>query len=205
MTVETDRIAELEAQLAQSIPKAEVVRVSRKYANAHGWCNVVDQALREVGALTPPVVVTTTLTVTQNVRLTIDADVWNALDEEGQKAQIASLARRGGLYIYGSITSDDGVTRLETVGNRPSGYEAGAPGAATAAGQVPAGYTWLYLTNTGRVRHLWLTSVAEGERMRGQSVCGRSEKARYQALVADSLRGEDRNCQRCTDRAANLS
>jgi len=200
MTAETDRIAELEAQLAQSIPKAEVVRVSRRYAQQHGWCNVVDQALREVGALAAPMVVNTALAVTQNVQLTVPSDVWNGLDEDGQKEYIASLARRAGLFITGSYQDED--LRLNMTG-RATNFEVGVPGEAAADG-TPAGYVWRYRDNEGRVMHLWDARLDQANNEQGDSVCGRLHKPRRRTLLMDSTRATGGHCGRCEERAARL-
>lgn len=59
--------------------RKRVVEVTRDYAEAHGWCNVVDEALRDLDLIGPP---RRRITVTVEV----DGDEHGVTDSDGDES-----------------------------------------------------------------------------------------------------------------------
>lgn len=184
--------------------KAHVKEVANKYTERHGWCDVVNQALREIGVEPEGIraVVDVEIKVQMPVSIADIKDLMGKTPEE-QNAIIASklIADR---FVTVPSTQSHGVRYLSTHDvikpDQLKVVDVNQMAADTLVNGVPAGYVAVFTSDDGRVRH-FIQSAWAGERTFSRyGLCG----VQIPYPKTTSTRDQGRNCVKCTERARNL-
>ena len=178
--------------------KEKVKRVAKKYAKDHQWCEVVDQALREMGIEDPRKDCVVKVIIGDDLMtLSVRAEVKDLIDKDAE-AQARVLVRRIGtpnIYAdYGSGTlkvKPDQITAMELTSPLPP-----------SASQVQGDFTWGYVDeHRSRVMHAFLT--ADLGRVTAYSQCGRASVWRDDTLYSNSSASAGRKCSACESKLTN--
>lgn len=189
-TIEVDPLADFKGQVAVT---------ARKYATAHGWCSVVDDALREMGidprnpggngvTLYARVVINMPVEVVVGIT---DPTPFVDKTEDEQKEAIARLI--SARVTFGNVTGVNVLSQnlLPVTVLSLDNHEGDIGG-------VPPGYLGRFTSGDGRVKHL--VGVDEQRRLdRGHGVTALCGQLSY-GWTEHSSRDEGRVCERCMAR-----
>jgi hypothetical protein len=182
--------------------KKNVAQVAKRYATAHGWCSVVDDALREAGVTGPsgPRNINVEVTFTIN-----GGEEQKATHRFPREPFVGKSAEQQHQYVLDQIVTPVSVLGVEV---RPD-VQIVDLNETTGLGRdgldYPDGYIHVYSSREGRVAHLLRLPVNEPENLgrwirRGlhYAMCG----SLMSTPTQESDRSEDRVCKKCLDRAA---
>lgn len=176
------------------IPGELIRETTKRYAEEHDLCGVVDEYLTDLG-LDP--ICGTPMTI--SVRLAIQADIsvivndlqWKDMDEERQKAHVLEGLTLGGENLRVDSVGDG----VDLTSHYASPELAGVILEPTRDG-VPIGYMARYSGRTGRVKHYYPISGS------GYSLCGRADSGSPRMT---SNHGTGEICANCQKRGDALN
>lgn len=183
--------------------KAKVTTVARRYASSHGWCSVVEDALREAGV--------TGTSGPRNINVEVTFTVNGG---EEQKAvhrfprdplAVAESVEAQHQYVLDQIVVPSVVLGVEV---KPEVQIIDLTEATHGKGglEYPDGFVHVYSSREGRVAHLLREPTDRGhtENLRRwlrrglhYAMCG----SMMSAPTEESDRSEDRVCKKCLERA----
>lgn len=186
----------------------EVLRVGRRKAERHRWCEVYDQdvvpALREI--LVTKRTIEVDLTVTDTFTLTINEDLIDGMDDDAIREWLIQRVGSVGIDIdFGDrneVSIDDGSTGINATVEATAVREQVAPPANEHG--APRGYA-ARATSDGRVLHFIPRDIAEGGGY-AYSLCERTATSVWlEARNAPRVHVPVTVCKACQARADRLS
>jgi hypothetical protein len=195
---EVEELKEAHAKEIREL-KQKVTQVAKRYATTYNWCEVVDQALSEMGMGPDWQRVEVTLNVATVLQLDIDVNELSAMSEAEQHAYIKEQ-----LDLGITTSPKPSVRNVAVVERDEQVIEIGEPTPPPpGAVNPPVGAVARYTSTEGRVLHYVRTY--QGHQLMSTAICG-SGPGYYTIWTERSDRAETtaegtpRVCARCTER-----
>jgi len=218
------RVEELAAALEESKKqhremKQTVVTTARKYASAHGLCEVVDKAIEEAGLGPNLEKIEIDIQIPAKIEFDVDAGLIEGMSDDDRAMYVAKELAPALLLMVDKTKTGIIPQPIGVGARRRNGVHGGDPkvtlGDIVVEGygtvempeppespwNTPPGYITRYTSNEGRVLHHFEN---RGMGTVARALCGRVLYTYQDSLREDSARGENRLCGDCRRRAAGM-
>jgi hypothetical protein len=203
MPLDLSEHEEVNSELNEFKNRVEVI--AKRYAKQHRWCEVVDQALAEIGIEPTGIRATVDVQVTVQMPVSLESitDLVGKTPEEINEAIAAKMVRDQ--FVLVPARQEHGVRYLSTHDRiRPEQLTVvdineleGAP----QINGVPMGHRRGFTSNEGRVVHFVSDAYWRETSWHSRALCGAQPSYQWSET---SERDENRTCAKCLDRATRL-